>query len=289
MNKISIKFYNDKPVRAVWNEESNKWYFSVLDVIGAIRNEDDYSKNRNYWKYLKNKLKKENSKLVSETNQLKLEASDGKKYKSDVLNAEGIIMLAKEFPSNYGSKFLDWFTNSDNTLDNKSKQKAYDLFESNILDSFEVGTTKGLKQIHAFIFLRLFDFVSQIRTKTISKNGFLFANGDYLPSILESIDSMPESTLDEIFDKYIEMNIAHPFMEGNGRSTRIWLDLILKKELNKCIDWSKIDKNEYLSAMEKSPLHPEIIKKLLLGALTDKINDREIFMKGIDYSYYYEE
>lgn len=289
MNKISIKFYNDKPVRAIWNEESSQWYFSVLDVVGAIRNESDYSKNRNYWKYLKSKLKKENSQLVSVTNQLKLEANDGKKYKSDTLNSEGIILLAKEFPSNHGSKFLDWFTNSDNTLDNKSKQKAYDLFESDLIDSFEIGTTKGLQQIHAFIFSGLFDFAGQIRTKTISKEGFLFANGDFLPSILETIDKMPESTEDEIFNKYIEMNIAHPFMEGNGRSTRIWLDLILKKELNKCVDWSLIDKNEYLDAMRKSPLYPYPIKKLLTNALTDKINDREIFMKGIDYSYYYEE
>ncbi len=289
MNKISIKFFNDKPVRAIWNEDTSEWYFSVLDVVGAIRNEDDYTKNRNYWKYLKNKLKKENNQLVSVTNQLKIEACDGKKYKSDALNAEGIILLAKEFPSNYGSKFLDWFTNSDNTLDNKSKQKAYNLFESELLDSFEIGTTKGLKQIHAFIFSGLFDFAGKIRTKTISKDGFLFANGDFLPSILNSIDNMPQSNLDEIFDKYIEMNIAHPFMEGNGRSTRIWLDLILKKEIQKCIDWSLIDKNEYLDAMKKSPLHPEVIKELLEKALTDKINDREIFMKGIDYSYYYEE
>ena len=289
MNKISIKFYNDKPVRAIWNEESNQWYFSVLDVVGAIRNESDYSKNRNYWKYLKSKLKKENSQLVSVTNQLKLEANDGKKYKSDTLNSEGVILLAKEFPSNHGSKFLDWFTNSDNTLDNKSKQKAYDLFESDLIDSFEIGTTKGLQQIHAFIFSGLFDFAGQIRTKTISKEGFLFANDDFLPSILETIDKMPESTEDEIFNKYIEMNIAHPFMEGNGRSTRIWLDLILKKELNKCVDWSLIDKNEYLDAMSKSPLYPDPIKKLLTNALIDKINDREIFMKGIDYSYYYEE
>lgn len=229
MNKISIKFYNNKPVRAIWNEESNQWYFSVLDIIGTIRNEDNYEKNRNYWKYLKNKLKKENNQLVNMTRQLKIEASDGKKYNSDALNADGIILLAKEFPSNSGSKFLDWFTNSDNTLDGKSKQKAYDLFESNLLDTFEVGTTRGLQQIHAFIFSGLFDFAGQIRTKTISKDGFLFANGDFIKQILKNIDKMDQSNFDKIVDKYVEMNIAHPFMEGNGRSTRIWLDLILKK------------------------------------------------------------
>ena len=289
MIKISMKFYNDKPVRAVWDDEKSAWAFSVLDVISGIRNEHDYQKVRNYWKYLKNKIKKNNSELVSATNQLKIEAIDGKKYKSDVMYTDGIIMLAKEFPSNQGAKFLDWFVNSSNSLDEKSKQKAYSLFESNILDSFEVGTTKGLQQIHAYIFGGLYDFAGQIRTKTISKGGFTFANGDYLPIVLDNIDKMPESTFDEIIDKYVEMNVAHPFMEGNGRSTRIWLDLILKKNLNKCVDWSIIDKKEYLDAMKKSALDSQKIKQLLLSALTIDIYNREIFMKGIDYSYYYEE
>ena len=284
-----MKFYNDKPVRSVWDDEKSAWAFSVLDVISGIRNEDDYQKVRNYWKYLKNKIKKNNGELVSATNQLKIEAIDGKKYKSDVMYTDGIIMLAKEFPSNQGAKFLDWFVNSSNSLDEKSKQKAYSLFESNILDSFEVGTTKGLQQIHAYIFGGLYDFAGQIRTKTISKGGFTFANGDYLPIVLDNIDKMSESTFDEIIDKYVEMNVAHPFMEGNGRSTRIWLDLILKKNLNKCVDWSIIDKKEYLDAMKKSVLDSQKIKQLLLSAMTIDIYNREIFMKGIDYSYHYEE
>lgn len=199
MNKISIKFYNNKPVRAVWSSEFGRWYFSVLDVIGAIREEDNYEKNRNYWKYLKNKLKKEKNELVSATTQLKLEAKDGKKYMSDVLDTNGVILLAKNFPSNLGAKFLDWFTNSDNTVDAKSKKKAYELFENGLIDSFEVGTTKGLQQIHAFIFLGLFDFAGQIRTKTISKGGFMFANGDFLPRTLSRIDKMPDGNLDQIF------------------------------------------------------------------------------------------
>ncbi len=289
MNKISIRFYNDKPVRAIWNNDKNSWYFSVLDVIGAIRNEDDYQKNRNYWKYLKAKLKKQNSEVVSVTTQLKIEAPDGKKRMSDALDSNGIVILAKEFPTNLGSKFLDWFTNSDNTIDGKSKQKAYSLFESNLLDEFEVGTTKGLQQIHAYIFGGLFDFAGKIRTKTISKGGFTFANGDYLSEILEKIEKMSESNFDEIIDKYVGMNIAHPFMEGNGRSTRIWLDLILKKNLKKCVDWSKVDKKEYLDAMKESVTNPNHLKKILSAALTGEINDTEIFMKGIDYSYYYEE
>lgn len=289
MAKISISFYNNKPVRAIWNNDSNSWFFSVLDVVAAIRNEDDYKKVRNYYKYLKTKLKKNNSELVSITNQLKLEAKDGKKYLTDVLDTNGIILLAKEFPTNQGSKFLQWFTNSDNTIDGKSKQKAYSLFENNLLEEFEVGTIKGLQQIHGYIFSGLYDFAGKIRYTNIIKDDFMFANVEYLNSTLSNIEKMPEKTFDEIMDKYIEMNVAHPFMEGNGRSTRIWLDLILKKNLNKCIDWSLIDKHKYLSAMKESVSNDSKIKRLLKSALTDKTCDREVFMKGIDYSYYYEE
>ena len=234
-------------------------------------------------------FKKNNSELVSATIQLKLEAKDGKKYNSDTLNTDGIIMLAKEFPSNQGSKFLDWFTNSDNTIDGKSKQRAYALFDSELLDTFEVGTINGLQQIHSYLFAGLFDFAGKVRTKTISKGGFMFANGDYLPTILSEIEKMPENTYDEIVKKYIEMNIAHPFLEGNGRSTRLWFDLIFKKNIGKCVDWSKIDKKEYLNAMKESVLYPNHINELLKNALTDEVESREIFMKGIDYSYYYEE
>ena len=182
MTKISIRFYNDREVRAVWDEENSKWWFSVLDIVGVLNGQDDYQKNRNYWKYLKTKLKSENSEVVSGTNQLK-----------------------------------------------------------------------------------------------------------FLPQTLATIEQMPEMTFEEIADKYVEMNIAHPFREGNGRATRIWLDLILKKQLQKCVDWSKIDKNDYLNAMQKSVANSSDIKQLLQSALTDKINDRETFMKGIDYSYYYEQ
>ena len=139
------------------------------------------------------------------------------------------------------------------------------------------------------MFEGLYPFAGKIRTKTISKGGFVFANGDFLPQVLKDIDKMPDDTFPEIVDKYVEMNIAHPFMEGNGRSTRIWLDLLLKERLKKCIDWSKIEKNDYLSAMKDSPVNPKPIFDLLNRALTNDINNREIFMKGIDYSYYYEE
>ncbi len=175
------------------------------------------------------------------------------------------------------------------TIWSQSKQKAYSLLDSGIIDSIEVGTVNGLKQIHAYLFGGLYDFAGQIRHVNISKGGFTFAPVMYLDQTLTTIERMPEDTLDNILEKYVEMNVAHPFREGNGRSTRIWLDMILKKKLKKCVDWSQIDKKAYLSAMEKSPVNSAPIKKLIANALTDDITSREIFMKGIDYSYYYEE
>ena len=287
--KLSIRFYNDREVRAVWNEEKGVWFFSVLDVIGAINGQDDYAKTRNYWKYLKAKLKKENSELVSATNQLKLLAADGKRYATDTLDANGIIELAKSMPNQNATAFLDWLTYSDNTIDGQSRKKAYTLFESNLIDSIPEGTVKGLQQIHGYLFGGLYDFAGQIRTKTISKGGFTFCLAQYLPEQLQRIESMPETTIDEVFDKYVEMNVAHPFMEGNGRSTRIWLDMMLKSRHKCCIDWSKIGKKDYLEAMTLSVADSTRIKQLLHGALTDDINSREMFMKGIDYSYYYEQ
>ena len=289
MTKVSIRFYNDREVRAIWDEENSKWWFSVLDIVGVLNDQDDYQKNRNYWKYLKTKLKKEQSQLVSLTNQLKLMASDGKRYITDTLDYEGVLLLAKSFPNTKAMRFVEWFTNSDETIDGKSKSKAYALFESSLIDNIEVGTIKGLQQIHAYLFGGLYDFAGQIRNVNIAKGGFQFAMAQFLPQTLSTIELMPETTLNEIIDKYVEMNIAHPFREGNGRSTRIWLDLILKSRLKKCIDWSLINKNDYLHAMQMSVADNSKIKQLLETALTDKINDRETFMKGIDYSYYYEQ
>lgn len=197
--KISIRFFNDREVRAVWDEDQAKWWFSVLDVVGVLNDQDDYEKNRNYWKYLKAKLKREGNELGSVTTQLKLTAPDGKRRLSNVLDNDGVLALAQCFPNNRASRF------------------------------------------------------------------------------------------EQIADKYVEMNVAHPFREGNGRSTRIWLDLMLKKHLRRCVDWSRVNKNDYLAAMTRSVADSTAIKQLLAGALTDKINDRETFMKGIDYSYYYEQ
>ena len=287
--KISIRFFDDREVRAVWDEQNAKWWFSVLDIIALLTDQDDYTKTRNYWKYLKAKLKKESSQVVSATTQLKFLAPDGKKRLADVLDYNGIIALGKEFPGKKANRFIDWFTYSDESIDGKSKTKAYAMFESSFINSIEVGTAKGLQQIHAYLFGGLYDFAGQIRQKNISKGGFQFAVSHFLGNTLKQIEAMPETTFDKIVNKYVEMNIAHPFMEGNGRSTRIWLDLILKKRLKKCVDWSKISKRDYMNAMMLSPTQSSVLKSLLEKALTIKINDREMFMKGIDYSYYYEE
>lgn len=288
-SKISIRFFNDREVRAVWDEDNSKWWFNVVDIVAVLNEQDDYSKARNYWKYLKAKLKKEENQLVSNTTQLKLIAKDGKRYLTDMLDSEGVITLAKLIPNNKAIAFLDWFTYSDNTIDGQSKKKAYALFDTSFFDSIEVGTTKGLQQIHAYLFGGLYDFAGQIRQKNISKGGFKFAAAQYLDNTLQQIELMPENTFDEIADKYVEMNVAHPFMEGNGRSTRIWLDLMLKNRLKKCVDWSKISKKDYLNAMIKSSVNSLEIKNLLKNALTDEIDSPEMYMKGIDYSYYYEE
>lgn len=288
-DKISIRFFDDREVRAIWDEKNAKWWFSVLDIIAVLTDQKDYTKNRNYWKYLKAKLKKENSQVVSATTQLKFLAPDGKKRLADMLDFNGIIALGKEFPSKKANRFIEWFTYSDESIDGKSKTKAYALFESSFIESIEVGTANGLQQIHAYLFGGLYDFAGQIRQKNISKGGFQFAVSHFLGVTLKQIEEMPETSFDEIVDKYVEMNIAHPFMEGNGRTTRIWLDLILKKQLKKCIDWSKISKPDYMNAMMLSPTNSNVLKTLLSTAVTTKINDREMFMKGIDYSYYYEE
>lgn len=172
--------------------------------------------------------------------------------------------------------------------DRESIKKAFQLYETGKIDTFEVGTTKGLKQIHHYIFEGIYDFAGKIRDKNISKGGFRFANALYLNEILVKIEQMPENCFENIIEKYVEMNIAHPFMEGNGRAMRIWLDLILKKSLNKVIDWQNVDKTLYLQAMERSPINDLELRTLLKSNLTNKVNDRTIIFKGIEQSYYYE-
>ena len=169
-----------------------------------------------------------------------------------------------------------------------SKKKAAQLFDRKLLDTFDVGTFAGLAAIHKYLFEGIYDFSGELRTVNIAKGNFRFAPLTYLQAALDNIDKMPQSNFDEIVEKYVEMNIAHPFRDGNGRSTRIWLDHILKNEIGKVVDWSKVDKDDYLLAMERSPIKDVEIKVLLKGALTDEISSREVYMKGIDHSYYYE-
>ena len=280
-HKTSIRFFETVPVRAVWDEETTKWWFCATDIAEALTKS---KKPRKYW----NTIKTRKSQLSSICRQLKLKAKDGKFYNTDVVDESGLNTVIALIPSKKSDVFAKWMKNMETSTDEKSKQKAYELFESGFVDEIEVGTVKGLQQIHGYIFGGLYDFAGQIRTLNIAKGGFAFAPALYLDGALAHIEAMPEDTLENIVGKYVEMNVAHPFMEGNGRSTRIWLDLILKKNLKQCVDWSQIDKTEYLDAMRESVTDPAKIFALLENALTSEINDREIIMKGIDYSYYYE-
>jgi len=282
MLKTSIRFFEDIPVRAVWDDETTKWWFCAVDIAEVLTK----SKNpRIYWA----QFKRRNSQLITICKQLKLTATDGKKYMTDVVDDVGVNAIIALIPGKKSIVFEKWLKGMGTSIDDKSKQKAYELFESGLINTIEIGTVKGLQQIHAYLFGGLYDFAGQIRTLNIAKGGFAFAPAMFLQDNLRLIEKMPEDTLENIVKKYVEMNVAHPFMEGNGRSTRIWLDLILKKNLKKCTDWSKIDKKEYLTAMQESPVDSSHIYVLIKGALTDDINNREIFMKGIDYSYYYEQ
>ena len=279
--KISIRFFDDLPVRSVWDDETAKWWMCAADAVAALH---DTKNPRVYWAT----VKRRNPELFANCKQLKLPARDGKRYQTDVIDEEALNALIAVTRSGKKDIFLKWLSSVGSSIDEKSKQKAYELFDSGMISSVEVGTVRGLQQIHSYLFDGLYDFAGQIRTKNISKGGFLFASAQFLPETLSKIEKMPEGTIPEIVSKYVEMNIAHPFMEGNGRSTRIWVDMILKKNMSRCVDWSQIDKKDYLRAMEQSPVNEEPIRRLIEGALTDQINDREVFMKGIDYSYYYE-
>ena len=282
IRKTSVRYFNKTAVRAVWEQTEARWLYSAVDVISALT---DSTNPRIYW----NACKKRNPELNAFCRQLKLTASDGKEYLSDCIGEAGIDKLVLVLPAKYRAGFTDWIAGKMSPLDEQGKRRAYELWDSPILDESLVGTVEGLQQIHAFLFDGLYDFAGKIRTKNISKGGFQFANCQYFDEIFGRIESIPDSSIDEIINKYIEMNIAHPFMEGNGRTTRIWLDLLLKRKLGLCVDWSLIDKKGYLDAMERSVINDMAIRELISGALTDRIDDRELFMKGIDYSYYYEE
>ncbi len=282
MKKTSIRFFEDIPVRAVWEEQTSKWWFCAVDIAEALTKS---KRPRIYWA----QLKRRNRQLITICKQLKLTARDGKRYLTDVVDEEGVNTVIAVMPSKKSLVFEKWLKGMGTSIDEKSKQKAYELFESGLINDIEVGTIKGLQQIHSYIFGGLYDFAGKIRSLNIAKGGFAFAPAMYLKENLALIEKMPEDSIENIVKKYVEMNVAHPFMEGNGRATRIWLDLILKSNLQTCTDWSRIDKREYLDAMRQSPVDPSHIFELIKNAQTPLIADREIFMKGIDYSYYYEQ
>lgn len=279
--KTSIRFFEDSPVRAVWNDEDSKWWFSATDVISALT---ESGNPRIYWAT----IKRRNPSIAAITSKLKMKADDGKYYNTDVINESGLNLVTALIPSPKAEVFDKWMKNMETDLDEKSRLKAYELFESGFINNIEIGTVNGLKQIHGYIFGGLYDFAGQIRNVNISKGDFMFAPYMYINESLKSVEAMSEESFEKIVKKYTEMNIVHPFREGNGRSTRIWLDLMLKKNLGMCIDWSRIKKTEYLEAMRDSVVDTSHITHLLKGALTDEINNRDIIMKGIDYSYYYE-
>jgi len=282
MIKYSVRYFLNNKVRAVWDNQENKWWYSCTDIVLAIASS---ANPRIFWGALKRRHKE----LNTFCKQLKLYSKDGKKYLSDVIDEKGIRKLKYIIHNSLNAEFEKWINGDFDPIDEQSKNKAYQFYKTNLIEDNEIGKVIALQKIHAYLFEGLYDFAGKIRTKTISKGGFMFANGDYLPTILKNIDNMKDNTFDEIIKKYVEINIAHPFMEGNGRATRIWLDLLFINRLKKCVDWSKIDKNDYLTAMSVSYKDDSKITKLIKNALTDKINDRELFMKGIDTSYYYEE
>ena len=282
LEKTSIRYFNKKPVRSRWDEETSSWLVCAIDLIAAVV---ETSNPRIYWYTIKTR----NSELLANCKQLKMTASDGKVYDTDCLSIKDLDILLDILPRKRRKILKEWLKGNNDPLDEQSKKKAYDLINSGVIYDIEVGTTRGLQQIHSYLFEGLYDFAGKIRNKNISKGGFMFANALHLPSILNDIDKMPENTIEQIVDKDVEMNIAHPFMEGNGRATRIWLDQILIRSLKKCVDWSKIDKKEYLDAMSVSPSSSKQIFILIKNSLTSDFENRELIIKGIDYSYYYEE
>jgi len=281
------RIFQNKAVRSIWDDKEQKWLYSIVDVIGILTESKDPA---TYWRVLKKRLREDGNETVTNCNALKMTASDGKMRLTDMADTVQMLQIIQSLPGKQTESFRQWTAaNVLSTIDAQSKIKAQQLFDTGTINTIGIGTVESLIQIHRYLFGGLYRFAGEIRDRNISKGGFKFANSQYLRDTLKAIEEMPETTFEEIITKYVEINIAHPFMEGNGRSTRIWLDLILKKNIGKCIDWQRVDKHDYLSAMEKSASDASIITELLRTALTDDINDRETFMKGIDQSYYYEE
>jgi len=287
-HKISSCFFEDKEVKAVWDKTNAKWWFSVPDLIAQLNSQENSIQN--HWEHLKAKLVAEQNEILSAIITLTLPTTqDNQNHFIDLLDSDAMLALSKQFPSEKANRLIQWLSYINQSIDSKSKSKAYTFFESALSKRIKVGTIKGLQQIHTYLFGGLYDFAGQIRQKNIAKGGFQFAMVQFIQNTLKQIEAMPANTFDQIVDKYVEMNVAHPFMEGNGRSMRIWFDLMLKKRLKYCVDWSKISKTDYMNAMIQSPTDSHALKSLLQNALTTEVNSLEIFRKGIDYSYYYEQ
>lgn len=280
--KTSYREYDGCYIRATWDNKKNIWWYSITDIIEVLLNP---ANPRKYW----NTFKSRNKQIKPYCSKAKMLTKDKKLRLVEVISSQGINLLIHIMPTKNWAAFKQWIKGSLGSIDEQSKEKAYSLWNSSFLKDIEVGTTKGLQQIHEYIFGVLYPFAGQIRQNNISKGGFKFALCQNFKDTLPNIDAMKQETLEQIIEKYISMNYAHPFKEGNGRSTRIWLDLILKKELNKCVDWKKIPKEKYFEAMIKSLDDSQPLFNLIKKSLTNKVNDREIFMKSIDTSYYYEE
>ncbi len=277
----SLRFFEDVKVRGIWNEEDSKWWFYAVDIVEALTK---CEKPRVRWGQLKRTVPA----ITHHCKPIKIK-ENGKTLTTELINPSGVNGLMVLLATPYREDFVYWFSNIDRSLSELSKQQAYELFESGAVWNYEVGTAAGLKLIHAYLFGGLLDDAGEIRTEDLVKGGYLFAMHENLKKLLIQNDKMPERTFEEIAAKYVRMNLIHPFKQGNGRSMRIWLDLMLKKNLGQCVDWSRVDKRAYLAAMKKSSSDPEDAYALLKEALTDKFEDPEFFLRGIDYSYYFDE
>lgn len=280
--KILYREYDGVPIQSFWDQNTKRWWYSCADIIKVLANSKE---PRIYWHVIKTR----NPILTKYIKKLTLIANDNKKRLIEAINQDGINELLYIIPIKDREAVRSWLKGLIGPADLQSKQKAYSLWFGNILKNMKPGTMKCLQQIHSYLFDGIYGYAGKLRTINLSKGGFQFTNCMHFDKIIPNVEKMSQKTIKEIVQKYIEMNIVHPFREGNGRATRIWLDLILKQELKKCVNWSKISKEDYFSAMVVSPYNSKPIFNLINDALTDKINDREIFMKGIDTSYYYEE
>lgn len=276
-----VKILNGKTVRIVWSEPASTFLYSATDLVLAFAN----SKNpRIYW----NAIKRRHPEIRKYCSQAKLLAADEKQYKSDVLTCDGInelVLILKHPNRRY---LIDWIRGSNEPVNEQAKKRAYDLFGTNILKTDEIGTFIGLRKIHAYLFDGLYKNVGRVRTKNVVKNGVEYANYTFLKQILTHIDSMSSNTFDEIVEKYVEMNIAYPFLDGCEQSMRIWLDQMLKNKLEKCINWAKVKREDYLEAMKESPYNDSQIKKVLKRAISIKILDKNVYQTGLDSSFFYE-